>query len=1405
MEILNVTEQIINVNATDEIINVNVVEEIIDINVTEAVVNVLTQTGAYPLPSDVISVFGRVGNVVGQAGDYTTSIVAEGSNLYYTQARFDTAFGNKSTTNLTEGSNLYYTDARSRSAISENITGLEYSSASGIFSLTAGYLIPTQAMLDAKQDDLNGTGIVKSTSGTISYLTDNTANWDAAYNDKINSASVTGTSTKTLTLNQQDGGTITASWTDENTGGVTSVFGRTGAVVAVSGDYNTSQVTENTNLYYTQARFDTAFGNKSTTNLTEGTNLYYTDARSRAAISETITGIDYNNVSGVFSLASGYVIPTQAALDAKQDDLNGTGIVKSTGGTISYLTDNTANWDAAYNDKINSASVSGTTTKTLTLNQQDGGTITASWTDENTDAVTSVFGRTGVVIATEGDYTLTQLGDVTLTSPANGQVLKYNGTAWVNGTDTDTGLTSVGLSMPAAFSVSGSPLTSNGVISVTAAGLASQYVRGDGALADFPTTTGGGSSVSYYLNSSISQGTIGGVAYRELSKEPIIGAGTDITISANGYVASYITDANDPSLLEVPGGNFNCEFYFSVNSNNHNPFVYAELYKYNGTTFTLLGSSQAIPEYLTSGTNLHPYYFAIPVATAALSLTDRIALRIYVNVDTRVVTLHTENSHLCQVVTTFSKGMTSLNNLTNQVQYLATGTSGSDFNILSATDTHTFNLPTASATNTGKLSASDWSVFNAKQPLITAGTTAQYYRGDKTFQTLDTLAVPENTNLYYTEGRVSANTDVAANTAARHAAVTIGTANGLSLSTQALSLALASTSTTGALSSTDFTTFNNKANALSGTINTIAYWDSSSTIASLALATYPSLTELSYVKGVTSAIQTQLNAKQGTLTLTTTGTSGAATLIGDTLNIPQYSGGGGGGMAIGGSITSATAGSVLFAGASGVLAQDNANFFWDDTNDRLNIGSSTTGVFGSSLFVSQKSTNYAFEIKTTSAKTSTTLNKFMALSSSDATSPHYLEIGIVGNATIGSRYFSFQTSEFLVADGGNIVFQPRGGNVAIGATTIGSKFQINGNAAIGYSASTAAPTNGLQVAGQSLFGDNIQLNKGQNGRTEIRIVNETAGTSSRSALLFFSNTASGSAEIFKYSSSITPYKNIGASALGIYNNTAGNISILNDIGNINFSAGGSSSATLILDTSNNLGLNTSTIGSRLQVNGNVAIGYSASTAAPTNGLQVSGRVYFGLGQIGSQTELLQIKAAEATIAIQTTTATSYSGVNLYDAVGTLAASFQYGNASAGTLPNTFFFGPRNATASMAFVRGVGATESARIDSSGNFAINTTTIGSRLQVNGNAAIGYSASTAAPTNGLAVSGQVGVGTNAPVTTAALQISSTTQGFLPPVMTTTQKNAITSPATGLVVFDSTLGKLCVFSGTWQTITSA
>lgn len=55
------------------------------------------------------------------------------------------------------------------------------------------------------------------------------------------------------------------------------------------------------------------------------------------------------------------------------------------------------------------------------------------------------------------------------------------------------------------------------------------------------------------------------------------------------------------------------------------------------------------------------------------------------------------------------------------------------------------------------------------------------------------------------------------------------------------------------------------------------------------------------------------------------------------------------------------------------------------------------------------------------------------------------------------------------------------------------------------------------------------------------------------------------------------------------------------------------------------------------------------------------------------------------------------------------------------------------------------------------------------------------------------------------AVVVMSATNAGFLPPKMTTTQKNAISSPTTGLVVYDTTLNKLAVYTGSaWETVTS-
>ena len=329
-----------------------------------------------------------------------------------------------------------------------------------------------------------------------------------------------------------------------------------------------------------------------------------------------------------------------------------------------------------------------------------------------------------------------------------------------------------------ATATTGLSITESQILS--GAGLVSQYIRGDGSLADFPAYTGGGSSVSYYLNGSVAQGTIGGVAYKELNKVPILGAGTDFTINADGYIASFITDAGDPNLLEIPAGNWNFETYFSASSNGGSPSFYVELYKYDGTTFTLIATSSSAPELIAFGTSLNPYYSTLAVPQTTLALTDRLAIRYYVTHSGRTITLHTEDNHLCQIITTFTTGLTALNGLTAQVQNFAVGTSGTDFAISSATATHTFNLPTASATNRGALSSADWTTFNNKT---------------------------SNLGTVTSVGLSSATSGV-----------TIGSTPVTTSGTITLAIATASGSQNGLLSSTDWTTFNSKQNALTNPV-----------------------------------------------------------------------------------------------------------------------------------------------------------------------------------------------------------------------------------------------------------------------------------------------------------------------------------------------------------------------------------------------------------------------------------------------------------------------------------------------------------------------------------------------------------------------------------------------------------
>jgi hypothetical protein len=542
---------------------------------------------------------------------------------------------------------------------------------------------------------------------------------------------------------------------------------------------------------------------------TDGTDTSWATNPLGTVTSVNLTASTGISVSGGPITTSGSITVTNTAPDQTVVLNSGTGI--STSGTYpNFTVTNTA------------------PDQTVSISSGTGISATGTYpafTVTNT-GVTSAVAGTGISVSSgTGAVTVTNTAPDQTVAIANGTGISVTGTYpsfTVTNTSPSSGgtVTSVGLTTSsAALALTNTPITSSGNIGVNFSGLSSQYVRGDGALANFPTTGGGGSSVAYYFNGSVNQGTFGGATYYEMSKTPIFGAGTTFSIAADGYIAQFITDANDPALLAIPAGSWNIQLYFSTSSAGGSPSYYVELYKYNGTTFTLIASNSANPEGITGGVSTDLYSTSLGVPQTTLAVTDRLAMRVYVAHSGRTITLHTEGSTLCEVVTTFSTGLNALNGLTAQVQYFATGTSGSDFNISSATDTHTFNLPSASSSNRGLLTSADWTTFSNSKVTSVSGTAPVVSSGGTT-PAISMAKATTSVDGYLSATDFTTFNNKGNGTVTSVAALTLGTtgtdlsstvANGTTTPVITLQVPTASATNRGALSSADWTTFNSKA------------------------------------------------------------------------------------------------------------------------------------------------------------------------------------------------------------------------------------------------------------------------------------------------------------------------------------------------------------------------------------------------------------------------------------------------------------------------------------------------------------------------------------------------------------------------------------------------------------------
>jgi hypothetical protein len=1024
--IITPSEEQINIVVNDEKISINVESGDVIVNVNEQIVEVSTVNGAYPLPTTVYSVFGRTGNIIAVDGDYDLG-----------------ELGDVTLVSSTNGDVLTYDGTK---WINKAVTG------TGTVT-SVDMSVPVGLQVSGNPITINGTLALNYASGYSLPTTAKQTTWDTAYNDSIVSASVSGTTTKTLTLNQQDGGTITASWTDIDTNLVTSVNGYVGTVVLT-----TTDIAEGTRLYYTEARVsnnvdvaaNTAARHAALTIGTANGLSLASQVLSLALASASTTGALSSTDWNKFNDASGTVTSVAATVPAGLT-ISGSPIVSA--GTLAF------GLDTGYTIPLSTQLVpSGGSTGQL-LAKNSATNYDTLWIDNYTEQLrdtvkAAVAINKGQAVYVSGANGTNQL--VSLASNATeGTSSKTLGLASQNfvindigqiitegllaGLDTSTATAGdpvwLGVSGNLIYGLANKPVApahlvyigvvtrvniNNGEIYVKIQNgfelreihdvLISSVANNEGLFYESATSLWKNKSIATVLGyTPISLTSLSGVS--PLSYNNTTGAFSiaQATTSVNGYLSSTDWNTFNGKQAALNGTGFVKATGTTISYDNStyylasNPSAYIALtglsatapLSYNNTTggFTISQAGVSGDGYLSSTdwntfnnkqasgnyiTALSGEATASGPGSAAVTLsTSAVTGKLLTGVNITGGSISATDS----ILIAFGKVQNQINGVLGGAIYQSVWNASTNSPTLTSgtgTKGYYYIVSVAGSTNLDGITdwkVGDWAIFNGttwnKVDNSDAVSSVNGYTGAVSLTTSD---ITEGSRLYYTEGRVSANTDVAANTAARHSAVTIGTANGLSLSTQALSLGLASTSATGALSSTDWNTFNLKQAALSGTGfvkisgSTIIYDNSTYYLASnptayislLALSssatglTYTNTTgvfsftagysiptnasqtqwdtaysnRISTLNGLTAATQnfstgmsgtdfnissttathtfnipsasatargllsntdwTTFNNKQSAITLTTTGTSGAATFSSNTLNIPNY-------------------------------------------------------------------------------------------------------------------------------------------------------------------------------------------------------------------------------------------------------------------------------------------------------------------------------------------------------------------------------------------------------------------------------------------------------------------------------------------------------------------------------------
>jgi fibronectin-binding autotransporter adhesin len=282
------------------------------------------------------------------------------------------------------------------------------------------------------------------------------------------------------------------------------------------------------------------------------------------------------------------------------------------GGVITAPGGNSSQWNTGYANSVTGIAFSGTTTKTLTVTQQDGGTLTGTFTDLNYYTTAATFNTGNGIITFSGaggqpGYTVDLDGRYALASVVSGVTsinFKTDGTA---------------------LNVASNTITTSGTMTGVWQGTSSQYVNGQGDLITFPSVAGtytfdltgdsgtsatvtSGSTVSIIGSSTISTTSNGFNVSVEAITAAVVNGGAELASGDQIYdfvIGQLPSVSNNTITLSAGtgltgGGNFtlnqssNETITFNNSITNNNQLT-------NGAGYITSSSLQGVPAILSNG------------------------------------------------------------------------------------------------------------------------------------------------------------------------------------------------------------------------------------------------------------------------------------------------------------------------------------------------------------------------------------------------------------------------------------------------------------------------------------------------------------------------------------------------------------------------------------------------------------------------------------------------------------------------------------------------------------------------------------------------------------------------------------------------------------------------------------